>query len=452
MKKDTTSEGSGETRRNFIKQAVSVAALASAGTILKTPVYGQTQAPSLGRTIGANDRIRVAYVGTGSQGMAHIRSQKQHAQENNIEQAAICDVYKKRLKISQAYLKLSDADTVGDYRRILDRKDIDAVVVSTVDNWHAQVAVDAMESGKHVYGEKPLARYLMEGFEIYDKVKKTGKVFQVGSQYCADPMIHKAAEWIKAGKIGPLVWAQGSYCRNNPKNSEWTYPVDADASESNIDWNQWQGKAKKVPFDPNRFFSWHKYYTYNSGILGNLLSHMGLPLLLAIGNNEFPKRVACTGTRMVSTDREITDTTHVLSQFPSGLTLSLAGSTVNEQGIPQIIRGRKATIYFSASQNKAELKPERIFSEEIDAESFNDDSKIGEISRLEKNFFDCIRSGKTPFANIDLAIRVHTMLCLAEMSERMSLTLLFDEKTRTIRTGDGQEVKPLDYDTVLKNA
>lgn len=450
MKNDTTSEGSGETRRAFIKQAVSVAALASAGSILKTPVYGQTQAPSLGRTIGANDRIRVAYIGTGSQGMAHIRSQKQHAKENNIEQAAICDVYKKRLKISQDYLKLSDADAVGDYRRILDRKDIDAVVVSTVDNWHAQVAIDAMKSGKHVYGEKPLARYLMEGFEMYDTAKKTGKIFQVGSQYCADPMVHKAAEWIKAGKIGPLVWAQGSYCRNNPKNSEWTYPVDAGASESNIDWNQWQGKAKKVPFDPNRFFSWHKYYAYNSGILGNLLSHMGLPLLMAIGNYEFPKRVACTGTRMVSTDREITDTTHVLSQFPSGLTLCLAGSTVNEQGIPQIIRGRKATIYFSASQNKAELKPERIFSDEVDAENFNDPSRIGNISKLEKNFFDCIRSGKTPYANIDLAIRVHTMLCLAEMSERMSLTLLFDEKTRTIRTGTGEEIKPLDYDTVLK--
>jgi predicted dehydrogenase len=263
-------------------------------------------------------------------------------------------------------------------------------------------------------------------------------------------MVHKAAEWIKAGKVGPLVWAQGSYCRNNKNNSEWTYPVDPGASESNIDWKQWQGKEKKVAFDPNLYFSWHKYYAYNSGILGNLLSHLGLPLMMATGINEFPRRVVCTGTRKISTDREIPDTTHVLSEFPCGLTISLAGSTVNEQGVPQIIRGRKGTITFSNSQNKAQLLPERLFTEEIEEQNFSGTARVGDIAMLEKNFFDCIRSGGVPYGSVDLAIRVHTMLCLAEMSERMSLTLLFDEATRTIRTGTGKKVKPLSYENEFK--
>lgn len=438
--------GSGGTRREFIKKSATAAAVVSAANSFHTPVYGQSQAPSSGRVIGANDRITVAYIGTGSQGKNHIRTQKRFKDENNIAQAAVCDVYQKRLSEAAKMLELSEADTFTDHRKLLERKDIDAIVCCTVDNWHADVAIDAMNAGKHVYGEKPLARYQEEGFAIYDAVKRTGKVFQMGSQYCSDPMVHQAAKWIREGKLGPLVWGQGSYCRNNPRNSEWTYPVDTDANENNLDWKRWQGRAPKLPWDPNRYFSWHKYYDYNSGLLGNLLPHRFLPLMLATGNPEFPRRVVCTGTRKVSTDREITDTTHLLAEFPSGLTLCVAGSTVNEQGLPDMIRGRQATLYLSSSQNKIELKPERPFADEIDPEEFSDPSKVGDMSKLEKNWFDCIRNGKTPDANIDLAIRAHVVLCLAEMSERLSLTLLFDEKSRKITTGDGKTVAAIGYD------
>ena len=148
-------------------------------------------------------------------------------------------------------------------------------------------------------------------------------------------------------------------------------------------------------------------------------------------------------------DRDITDTTHLLVEFPSGLTLVMAGSTVNEQGLPDILRGRKATLHFASSQNRVELKPERIASEEMKAEEFSSPLPVESLSRIEKNWFDCIRSGAAPYANIELAIRVHTCLCLAEMSERLSLTLLFDENTRAIKTGDGRIVPPLSYDTVV---
>ena len=171
--------------------------------------------------------------------------------------------------------------------------------------------------------------------------------------------------------------------------------------------------------------------------------------MLATGNPEFPRRVCCTGTRKVSVDREITDTTHLLAEFPSGLTLLVAGSTINEQGLSDVIRGRKGTLYFSTGQNKLELKPERPFTEELDAESFADAAPLGSLAPIEKNWFDCIRNGGTPHANIDLAIRAHTVLCLAEMSERLSLTLLYDEATRTVRTGEGKAVKPISYDSIV---
>jgi predicted dehydrogenase len=445
----TASPNTADNRRTFLKKTAVASAAVSAAGVLKTPVYGQNQAPSPGGVIGANDRITVAYVGVGGQGMAHVRSQKSHAAENNIVQAAVCDLYQRRLDAAREYIGVTEANSYRDHRKLLDRKDIDAVTIATVDNWHADVAIDAMNAGKHVYGEKPLARYLEEGFRIYDTVKSSGKVFQVGSQFCADPMYHKAAAWIKEGKLGPLVWAQGSYCRNNPKNSEWTYPVDPEANEGNLDWKRWLGKAPQIPFTPEHYFSWHKYYAYNSGILGNLLPHKFLPLMLATGDPEFPRRVVCTGTRKVSTDREITDTTHLLAEFPSGLTFLVAGSTVNEQGLPDMIRGRKATVYLSTRQNQVELKPERIFAEEIDAQEFSDPRPVADLGRLEKNWFDCIRTGATPLASIDLAIRAHVVLCMAEMAERLSLTLMYDPHTRKVTTADGKDVRPLSYDSIV---
>ena len=175
-----------QSRRNFIKTTASAAAVVGTTAILKTPVYGQQQAPSTGRTIGANDRIGVAYIGVGSQGTAHMRHEKTHAKENNIAQLAVCDVWQKRLDAARSFLGITEADTFRDYRKLLERKDVDAVVIATVDNWHAQVTLDALAAGKHVYCEKPMTRYLGEAFEVYDAVKKSGKTYVVGSHGCMD--------------------------------------------------------------------------------------------------------------------------------------------------------------------------------------------------------------------------------------------------------------------------
>lgn len=438
-----------ETRRNFIRKAATAAAAVSATTLFRTPVYGQNQAPSTGKVLGANDRINVAYIGTGNQGMTHVRLQKTHAKDNNIAQVAVCDLYQRRLDQARKYVDLPEKDAFGDHRKLLERKDIDAVIIATVDNWHAQVSIDALEAGKHVFCEKPMTRYLAEAFGVYDTAKRTGKTYVIGSQGSMDPKWHKAGEWVRAGKIGPLVWGQGSYCRNNQNNSEWTYPVDPTATEQNLDWNRWLGRAPKIPFNPEHYFSWHKYYTYNSGIIGNLLPHRFQPLMIASGNPEFPRRVVCTGTKKVSTDREITDTTHLLAEFPSGLTLAVVGSTVNQVGLPDMLRGRKATLYFASQGNKIELKPEPPFAEQLDPEDFNDPRPTERIEVLEKNFFDCIRSGQTPLSNVDLAIRAHTVLCMAEMSERLGLALFYNPEKRELTNGEGKVIPPLTYDSVV---
>lgn len=434
-------------RRGFIKKSAAAAAVATVVNPFKTPVYGQNKAPSTGRVIGANDRIVMAYIGTGSRGTSHIKDQTKFMKDNNIAQAAVCDVFQKRAHAAKALINASDSDVYSDHRQLLERKDVDAVLVASIDNHHAQHTIDAIAAGKHVYCEKPMTRYLDEAFQVYDAVKKSKSVYCVGSQGCADPKWHKAAEWIKAGKLGPLVWSQGSFCRNNYPKSEWTYPIDKDATPTTLEWDRWLGRAKKVPFTPEHYFSWHKFYAYNSGIIGNLLPHRFYPMMLATGNPEYPRRVVCTGSRKISLDREITDTTHILAEFPSGFTMLVAGSTVNEVGLPDTLRGLKATLSFASSQNKVELKPERPFTDEMETEVFQSELPTDRTERLHADFFTSIRTGKKPLADIELAIRGQVALCLAEMAERLNLTLLYDEKTRAIKTGDGKVIPPLSYET-----
>ncbi len=151
------------------------------------------------------------------------------------------------------------------------------------------------------------------------------------------------------------------------------------------------------------------------------LPHTVTPLLQASGDPDFPRRVTCTGTRKVSTDREITDTTHFRAEMPGGLALCIVGSTVNAVGLPEMLRGRQGTLHFTAEKDHVEFKPERIFAREHPTEAHTGFPTSGAITRHQQDFFDCIRTGAIPVAGIDLAIRVHTILCLAEMSERLGL-------------------------------
>jgi predicted dehydrogenase len=440
----TTTEGK-ESRRTFLRRAAALAA-AGSSSLMREPVYGQNQAPSA-NVQGANNRVVLGIVGAGKQGKNHIKRLTREASTLNLRIGAVCDVYQKHLDGALQAAELTADCGYREHERLLERTDLDAILIATVDNWHGQVTLDGLEAGKHVYCEKPMSRYLQEGWDVYDKVRASGLVYQYGSQYTADAVYHQAARWIQEDLLGPLVWAQSSYCRNNPKNSEWTFPVDADANPQNLDWERWLGRAPKIPWTPEHYFSWHKYYAYNSGILGNLLSHRFPPLMLAAGEPEWPRRVVCTGTRKVSTDREITDTTHILAEFPSGLSCVIAGSTVNEIGLQDMIRGRQGTLYFSG--NRLEFRPERVFADELDQATFTDENPVGKIEHLHANFVDCIRNGASPYGAVDLAVKANTVLGLAEMSERMNLALMFDAHTRVITTGTGEEIPPLTYDTEL---
>lgn len=465
MENKPTTPSAGLPRRDFIKKTATAAAAVAATSFIRTPVYGQNQAPSA-NVAGANNRIAVGVIGVGfGIGMNHFTGMQEKAAENNIVVAAGSDVFSKRRdwmmgKVAIPYANggkalanpLKEADVYVDYRKLIERKDIDAVLIATHDPIHAPASLDALDAGKHVYCEKPMTRYLGEAFAVYDKVKSTKKVYQVGSQGCSAGGWHKCAELAKSGKLGTLVWAQGYYCRNSIPG-EWNYLIEAETVAANVDWEKWLGGVKtRAPFSAEHFHRWRKYYPYCGGLLGDLVPHRLHPLMLASGNPEFPARVSCIGTRNVKSDlsvpgtpeREVPEHVQILAEFPSGYMITVTCSSVNAKSPNFAIYTHQATLEIGSSGERIKVIPEKDFAEEIDPEEITG-LQPEDIRVHEKNWFDCIRSGQQPNGNIELAMRVQTVISLAEMADRLKMTCLFDEKTRKIKDGSGKEISAITY-------
>jgi predicted dehydrogenase len=447
------SQDGGATRREFIKKSTLAAAAAASVNIFKTPVYGQNQAPSA-NVAGANNRIGVGYIGTFHQGQFHVQTQKADAAANNIQQIAVCDL-SKTCQEDAAKIIGGDVKKFDHFEDLLALKDIDAVTIATNDHWHCKVTLAALDAGKHVYLEKPMTRYLPEAFEVYDKVKATGKIFQVGSQGCTAQAWHKAAELIQHGDIGTPVWAQGYYCRNS-KDGEWNLPIPQWVAKTDLDWDQWQQPVNdKQAFNGEAYMHWRKYYPYCAGLLGDLLPHRLLPLMLATGNPEFPTRVTSLGNNPVHADktvpwpeRQVPEQVEVLAEFPSGLTLVIVVSTVNARSPGFVIYGHKASLEIGTSGERIQLIPEKPYSDDIDLANYDGLTPIESVPEHEKNWFESIRANKPPNANIDLAIRAQVVISLAEMSNRMNMMCLWDEKERKIKTKDGTEIPAITYGSI----
>jgi predicted dehydrogenase len=384
---------------------------------------------------------------------AHVRLLKENASANNTEQVAVCDLYGRRQRRAGAELGLSESNWYWDHRKLLDRKDVDAIVIATADNWHAPIAIDAMNAGKHVYCEKPMCKTVDEAFALLDTVTKTKRTFQVGSQGTSDPMYANIQKIVKDGKIGKLVMGQHSYNRGDNRIGEWNsygdnpYKAPHNAAGPNgtgdnkIDWDRFRNGSQPAAWDPDRFFRWRKYWAYGSGLVGDLMPHRLHPLYIAMnipttGLLGFPKRVSAGGVLAVQKnhpdvpgkiDREVPDFTYTTVDFDD-FSMIVMSTTVNEQGMRPMIRGNKATIIFSG--NSAQITPERAFSDEIEAETIPLNSNGEPIPVHHANWLECIRTGKEPNANINLAVRVQTIISLGELAYRNNETYTFDPKTR----------------------
>jgi len=433
---EENNNGQNVNRRTFLKQAGVASAAAAAASGWK-PSAAYAVAP--GRVIGANDRINVGYIGVGrhatGRGLYHLTQLAGKKAEYNIENVALCDIYTGYIDNCRSKHKFADNKVYKDYRKMLEDKDVDAVFISTPEHWHAIQGIEAMEAGKDIYVEKPMTRYPDEALKFLEVAKKTKRIVQVGSQGCSDPKWAKAGELIDQGKIGQILWAQGSYCRNNP-GGEWNYAIDKDANTSNVDWQAFLGPAPKRAFDPDRFFRWRKYWDYSTGIVSDLFPHRFHPLMKSLGL-AWPVRVTSNGGRYnprSMKDRDVADVVFVNVDFlgPKGpFSVILAGSTENQYGLEDVIRGQKGSILMGG--NKIELRPERPFADEIDAETINIGGEM--IEPHHKNFFDCIRSRQATNCDAELGARVQLTIAMAERAYRENKCMMFNPETKKLSAG-----------------
>lgn len=256
-------------RRKFIKNlsgsvaAISIATdVAASDHVIKRKLISAT-------TISSNDKIRIGLIGAGIIG--HYDTDTA-LKVDGVELAAVCDLYTGRL--DRAKEKWGNAIfTTRDYRELLAKKDIDAVLICTPDHWHQKIAIDAMNAGKHVYCEKPMVQKIEEGHAIIATQKKTGKVLQVGSQRASSVAILEAKKYFEKGTIGELTYVE-AYCDRTDAKGAWQYSIPTDASPQTIDFDTFLGHAPKVPFDPTRFFRWRNYKDYGTGSAGDLIVHL----------------------------------------------------------------------------------------------------------------------------------------------------------------------------------
>ncbi|MCW3467435.1 Gfo/Idh/MocA family protein [Chitinophaga nivalis] len=300
---------SDQSRRKFIKHIGSTAALLGIGRLA-----AMGEVPTLlqpGQRVAANDKIRIACVGMGIMGFGDVQTA---IKVPGVEFVGAADLYDGHLtRVKEVFGP--QVYTTRDYRELLKRKDIDAIIVATPDHWHDTIAIEAMESGKAVYCEKPMVQQIAEGHRIIATQQRTKAVFQVGSQRVSSIALAEARKRYQAGEIGRLNVVEARMDRHSALGA-WQYSIPPDASPATIDFDTFLKDTAKVPFDPVRFFRWRNYQAYGTGIPGDLFVHLISGLHFITGSSG-PVSIYASGNLVQWKDgRDVPDTVVAIFDYP----------------------------------------------------------------------------------------------------------------------------------------
>ena len=279
-------------RRKFLKQLGSTAALLSASPLITnaSKETGEERMLKWDKPYSANDTVRIAGIGMGIQGYNDVNAA---LKTPGVEVVACCDLYTGRLQRAKEVYG-NHIFTTGRYEEILDRKDVDAVIIATNDSWHSRIAIDALKKGKAVYLEKPMVQQISEGWDVIRAQQQSKKILQVGSQGVSSLGFAKAKEIYESGEIGVINSVEAVNNRQSHLGA-WQYTIPLDASPQTVDWQRYQLPTKqKHAYDNKRFFWWRNYREYGTGMAGDLFVHM-LSGLHFITSSKGPSKIYSTG-------------------------------------------------------------------------------------------------------------------------------------------------------------
>jgi predicted dehydrogenase len=404
-----------------------------------------TTALSADRVSGANDRVRLGFIGLGNRGDQVLDAFLTHS---DAEVVAVCDIHQPYLDFASRKIG-AGPQQFKDYRKLLEAKDLDAVVVATPDHWHALMTVDACRAGKDVYCEKPLSLYVAEGRAMLTAARDNKRVVQCGIQRMSSAMAAEAAAVIRSGGIGKVTVVRAFHVQN-----EWPKGIGRTPDEDppkDFDWDAWTGPAALSKYNKNRtFYRFRWFYDYSGGQLTNFGVHYLSQIHRSLGV-EAPKAVAAIGGKFADYDnREVPDTMEVLWHYPGDTLVTF--SQFNASGAPPAarpceieFRGTKGTMYFSTGGY--EVVPESVTPNEFAARTPVDRNvekgwRTGAKAEIEakkvagkmldadhaRNFLDCVKSRKTPTCDMEYGHRCTTAALVAGIAHRTKSFLTWDAK------------------------
>ena len=448
------------TRRDFMRRGV--AGAAGLGLVLNGKTVPLYASPGLPAAAGANDRVNVAFIGFGIRGNILLEAVKDSRQANLV---CACDCYQGHLDRAKERTEGKIETNFAQYKKVLDRKDIDAVVIATPDHWHLPMVLDALAAGKDVYIEKPMTHTIEEGPKIVDASRRYNCVVQAGSQWISSPMQKQAKEIVQSGTIGKVTKIIANYNRNSSTGA-WNYPIPPDLKNGvNFNWEEWQGSAPKHDFDAERVFRYRKYWDYSGGISTDLFVHL-ITSVHYVMNAKMPNTVTAIGCILARNDgREVPDTLDALFDYPSfhvNMGSTMNNSSASQQGVQFL--GTKGTlaVFLGGGMDLTRETPGEGYGYSIDSwpkklqEQFWSEGKHREESRpFVKTegtlnykpgegspdatvfhfveFFDAVRSRRQPVENAQVGHYAAAAGHMVNLSVRTGKKLCWDDSSQTAK-------------------
>lgn len=423
-------------RRDFLKTTTLIA-----GSL----ATGLGAAPAVGQVQGANDRIRLGYIGTGRMGRSNLY---QSLATGRTEIAALCDVFEPSLAKALAMDGLARPDTYVDFRRILDRSDIDAVVISTPDHWHAAQTVMACDAGKDVFVEKPIATSIAEGRAMVNAARRTGRVVQTGTMQRSAIHFQRAVEIVRAGTLGKISFVR---CWNTGNEYPAGYGNPADSSPpSGLDWDLWLGPAPARPFNANRFgisddyFSTFRYFwDYAGGMLTDWGIHL-MDIVLWAMEAGAPKRVTTAGGKFFLTDnRDTPDTLQSTFEYDNWVMTytnqACNGHGFEDRGYGILFYGTDGTLF--VDRGGYELMPE--YQQDIEGldsrpktEAIRGRSTSGGNREHHDNWLDCLTTRQHPISDIEIGHESAVLPHLGNIAYRTGTAIDWDAESEKCLNND----------------
>lgn len=428
----------------------------------KTAAVASATALSASRVYGANERLRVGFIGLGNRGDQVLSAFLEH---KDCEVTALCDIYQPYVDFAAKKVGGTPAQFT-DYRKLIAKKEIDAVVVVTPDHWHALQTIEACAAGKDVYCEKPLSLCVAEGRAMVKAAREHKRIVQCGIQRMSSAMCQEAAEIVRSGGLGKVTAVRAFHVQN-----EWPKGIGSPADEAppeGFNRDAWTGPAPLRKYNKNRsFYRFRWFYDYSGGQLTNFGVHYLAQIQASLGVDA-PKSVVALGGKFANYDnREVPDTMEVLWHYPNDTLVTF--SQFNATGAPPAakpceieFRGTKGTMYFRL--NGYEIVPEIVTDNEFAARTPLDRTiekgwRVGAKAQIEakvvsgkildadhaRNFIDCVKSRKTPTCDVEYGHRCTSAALIANIAHRTKTYLEWDAKAERFTNSEAAN-KLLSYE------